>query len=444
VPALRLVWLLALLAALACGARPEPAARSLVLVSLDTLRADHLGLHGYARATSPQLDRWAERAFVFLNAVAPANATTASHHALFQSRSAGAALADRDGAATLAQLLREHGLRTAAFTGGGTLSRQTGFARGFERWDEDAPALAQSVPRALEFLEEAAASGERFYLFVHAFDVHLPYDPPPPHDRAFLPDYQGPVRGPATLPLLRSVRRIFEQAHRPEAPRLDAADRAQVAALYDGEIAHADLVLARLLARLEQPDLAGTLVVILSDHGEEFWEHGSVLHAHTLYQELLHVPLLLRVPGREREARRIDSRVSLLDVMPTALELLGVPAPASARGRSLLPLLEGAAPPAAPVFAEGFAFDAKLQAVLDGHWKLIRDLGSGRVALYDLAADPSERSDLARSQPAEVARLRALLDAELGAQLPEAEPLPLPAQPDPATEDRLRALGYVD
>jgi arylsulfatase A-like enzyme len=434
---------LALLAA-GCGGGTAPP-RHLVVVSLDTLRADRLGLYGYARATSPTLERFAEHAFVFENAVAPANATTASHHALFQSRSAGAALAARDAAPTLAQMLSQHGFRTAAFTGGGTLSRAAGFARGFDRWDEHGPELAQSLSGALDFLDEAARRDGRAYLFVHCFDVHLPYDPPPPYDTLFAPDYRGSVTGRASLPLLRGVRRIFEQAQRPDPPRLDAADRAKISALYDGEIARTDATLASLFARLDAPDLRGdTLVVILSDHGEEFWDHGSVLHAHTLYQELLHVPLLLRVPAEEPEARRIAQRVSLVDVVPTLLELLALPAPPGLSGRSLVPLLRGEAAPSQPVFAEGFAFDARLQAVIDGDWKLIRDLRTGALALYDLAADPGEQRDLAASRPEERERLRALLDAEFGGGHPAQDPLALPAPLEPETRERLRALGYLD
>jgi arylsulfatase A-like enzyme len=433
------------LALAACTPQRDDLPRHLVLISLDTLRADHLGLHGYRRDTSAALDRWSRGALVFEHAIAPSNATVASHHALLQSRAAGRALRGRDTAPTLAEWLREQGFRTAAFTGGGTLSRAAGFARGFDVWDEDNPALAQGLPKALRFLDEVAQGDARSFLFLHCFDVHLPYDPPAPFDRRFASaDYRGKVSGPATLPLLRGVRRIFEQAHRASPPELDAADRAAVVDLYDGEIANMDSLLAQLLHRLDAPDLRErALVVILSDHGEEFWEHGSVLHAHTLYQELLHVPLVIRAPAEAGAPQRIAQRVSLLDVVPTALELLGVPAPPGLEGRSLRPLLASAAAPR-PVFAEGFAFDARLQAVLAGDWKAIRDLGSGKLALYDLRADPGETRDVAAEHAEEVARMRSLLNAALGAAPAPQSPMPLPERVEPATEERLRALGYID
>src|SRR5262249_41031899 len=151
---------------------------------------------------------------------------------------------------------------------GGTLSRAAGFARGFDVWDERNPDLATSVPKALAFLDRTARESGRAYLFVHCFDVHLPYDPPPPYDALFDPAYRGPVTAPPTQPLLRGVRHIFEQANLPAPPRLDAADREKIRALYDGEVAHLDATLAALLARLDAPDLRDdALVALISDHG---------------------------------------------------------------------------------------------------------------------------------------------------------------------------------
>ncbi|HEX5067198.1 MAG TPA: sulfatase [Myxococcota bacterium] len=435
--------LLALAASLAAGCDARPGKpQNLVVISLDTLRADHLGVYGYERETSPQLDRWAERAFVFDNALSAANYTLASHQALFQSRTARVAKDARLDGPTLAVMLKEQGFHTAAFTGGGMLTEIHGFSRGFDSWDEGNQLLVDTVPKALAFLDEAAREGGRFYLFVHCVDVHLPYSPPAPYNRLFYPEYTGTVDGEGTRKLL-SVRKIFEGTS--HYVRFDDADRKKVVALYDGEIAKMDVDLAKLLGRIDAPDLRDdTLVVIVSDHGDEFWDHGSVLHAHTVFQELLHVPFLLRVPALEREARHIGERVSLLDVVPTVLELLALPQPKGLRGRSLVPLLHGETLPERPVFAEGFAVDSKLQTVVDGPWKLIRDLDSGHVALFDLESDPQERNDLAPAQPQQVERLRQLLDGVLGRSREKQDPLALPAEVDEATKARLRELGYID
>jgi len=443
--AVRVGALLALLPLAGCGGDP-PAARSLVLVSLDTLRADRLGVYGYPRDTSPHLDAFAGEAFVFENAQSAGNATVGAHHALFQSRPASRAIADKARAPTLAAILRERGFRTAGFTDGGTMSRAMGFARGFERFDDRNHGLAESLPEALAWIDEVADGPAPFYLFLHCFDVHLPYDPPPPYDARFGPPYRGPMDGPATLSLLRGVRGLFGEG-RDGPVELSDADRERAGALYDGEIAKTDALLAGLLERLDASDLAGdTLVVVLSDHGEEFWDHGSVLHSHTLYQELLRVPLLIRVPVWSDSGRRIAQRVSMLDVLPTLLELLGVPAPAGLRGRSLVPLLrEAEALPAEGLLSEGYPFGRNQQSLVAGRFKLIRSLPTGRVELYDLEADPAERNDLARERPALVRRMLAYLERELPPLArPSGDPLARPEELDADTLQRLRELGYLD
>jgi arylsulfatase A-like enzyme len=436
-----------LLLATACAPPlPDPTARNLVIVSLDTLRADRLGTYGYGRETSPKLDAWARKAFVFGRATSAGNATVGAHHAIFQSRVASRAIVRGSRAPTLAQILRQRGYRTAGYTDGGTMARALGFARGFEHFDDHNRGLATSLPKALPWLERVAAGDAPFYLFVHTFDVHLPYDPPAPYDTRFDPEYTGPVTGKRTLPLLRGVRRIFEQANREEPVRIAAAGRRKIEALYDGEIAKTDDLLAKLLERIDAPDLRDdTLVVVLSDHGEEFWDHGSVLHSHTLYQELLHVPLLIRVPAWRDRARRIDARISMLDVLPTLLELLGVPAPEGIRGRSLLPLMRGEALPEVPILSEGYPFGQNLQSVTLGDWKLIRSLPTGKVELYDLKNDPLEQRDLSRARPHQRGRLLAVLDGQLAAH-----PVVSPEQirsfdtlPE-ETRQRLRELGYID
>lgn len=431
----------------ACARSDEiPVSRNLVLVSIDTLRADHLGVYGYARSTSPALDAWAKEAFVFERATSAANATLGAHHALFQSRVASRAVAANAAIPTLAQILRSRGFRTAGFTDGGTMSASLGFARGFEHFDDTNHGLAESLPKALPWLDEVASGPAPFYLFVHTFDVHLPYDPPPPYDERFMPGYHGIVRGDTTMPLLRGVRRIFGQAHRKEPVSLGPLDRRKVEALYDGGILATDTQLSRLLERIEQPDLRDdTLVVVLSDHGEEFWDHGSVLHSHTLYQELLHVPLLIRVPAWRGRARRIPAQVSMLDVLPTVLELLGVPIPHTARGRSLVPLMRGRPLPEVPLVAEGYPYGHDLQSVTLGRFKLIRSLKTGRTRLYDLEKDPKEQVDLSDAQPRTREQLVSALDGQLGRR-PVATPDPL-AQPDTLpleTRRRLKELGYID
>jgi arylsulfatase A-like enzyme/uncharacterized membrane protein YozB (DUF420 family) len=422
-----------------------PTSRNLVLISLDTLRADRLGLHGYERDTSPKLDAWSRESFVFERASSAGNSTVGAHHAIFRSRVASRAMLPGNPAPTLAEILRARGFRTAAFTDGGTMSASMGFARGFEHFDDGNEGLAESLPKLLPWLEQAASGDLPFYLFVHSFDVHLPYDPPAPYDVRFFPEYRGIVRGETTLPLLRGVRRIFGQVGLEKPVELGPRERRKVQALYDGEILKTDSLLARLLERLAASDLRDdTLVVVLSDHGEEFWEHGSVLHSHTLYEELLHVPLLLRVPRWRDRARPVPERVSMLDVLPTLLELLDVPAPAGLRGRSLVPLMRGRGRPPEPILAEGHPYGRDLQSVTLGSYKLIRSLETGKSELYDLEADPRERQDLSTSKPAERDRLLAVLDGQLGGRYAPPDPLERPEALPAETRRRLEELGYLD
>ena len=438
--------LVALAALVGAGCHePPPVPRNLVLVSLDTLRADHLGLYGYPKRTSPELDRWAEHAFVFENAVSASNYTLAAHHALFQSKTATVARDARDTGLTLAEMLKAQGFATAGFTGGGMMTKLSGFERGFDRWDEGHELLEDTLPGALAYLDDPARRDSRFYLFVHCLDVHLPYDPPPPYDSMFDPDYHGTITGPQTRNLL-GMRKMFEGRQSYGRHHYDDTDKDKVRALYDGEIARMDEVLATLLARLEERDLRDdTLVVVLADHGEEFWDHGSVLHAHTVYQELLHVPLLMRVPALEKRSHRIGQRVSLVDVVPTLLELLALPAPPGLQGRSLVPLLRGEPGTPHPLFAEGYASHAKLQSVIDGDLKLIRNIDTHAVSLYDLAADPGEKNDVAANRPADVERMQALLDSTLGTSRSVVQdPMGLPKDVDTKTQDQLRHLGYID
>jgi len=442
--------LIALASALACEAPDSdgPAVRNLVLVSIDTLRADHLSLYGYTRETSPVLDAFARGAVVFTRAISASNETIASHHALFQSVLPTRALSRAHRAPTLTTILRKGGWRTAAFTDGGPMSAQNGFARGFDVFDAGNEGLEHSLPKAIGWLDEVASGPEPFFLFVHAFDVHSPYDPGHPWDTRFFREYEGPITGATSETVLRGVRRLSEHEHRREPREVASDDRRKIGALYDGGIARADDLLGSLLARLDASDLRDvTAIAILSDHGEEFWDHGSVLHSHTLYQELLHVPLILRVPGWEERAGRVHPRVSLLDVTPTLLEILGQEAPAAVHGRSLVPLVHDGAETRRAFPSEGVSAGSYLQSVIQGRYKLIRrnHEPGAPVELYDLEDDPGERVDLATTLPDIRERLAELLDRKrLDDRSAISHPLDDPGQFDAQTRERLRALGYLE
>lgn len=414
------------------GASDAGSARNLILVCLDTLRADHMGVYGYARDTTPKLDAFARNAAVFERAYANASSTRPSHQALFQSRPAS--LARPDGKA-FAEVLAASGFRTAAFTGGGNISSRLGFDRGFEIYRESDAGLAGSIPKAASWLREHR--DERFFLFLHTYDVHLPYDPPEPFASMFGAPYEGRVRGDNSRQLLRASRGLDQ--NEPGAVAFDEADKARIVALYDGGIRYTDDQLGHLFNLVRELELErDTLLVFFSDHGEEFWEHGSVIHSHALYRELLHVPLLVSGPGIP--ATRIPETVSLMDLSPTLLDWLGIASPAAFEGTSFAGWVRGDAREHRVVIGE----QRKLKSWTQHPWKLILNEPPTAPELYDIASDPFERNDVAAEQPEVVERLTARLEARLAGHL-DAEVLELePGIDDPEHLERLRALGYIE
>jgi arylsulfatase A-like enzyme len=420
-----------------------------------------MGVYGYAQDTTPNLDAWARRSSVFTNAHAPANNTLESHLSIFTSTHPlvhGIREIDHfDGKrehrpldprhVTLAERLKDAGYRTSAFVYACYwMDAEFGFDQGFDAYrvvEKDAASMNEEL--VFPWLEQ---QGDRpFFLFVHYYDIHsdwqrLPYDAPEAFRQKFADrcpaDFTGCAGGAC------ATERLMQLEAAGRAP--DATD-ACVAALYDAGVAYTEQQAAKLVSKLEGLGLEDdTLVVVLADHGEEFREHGKFLHSQ-LYQEQLRVPLIVGHPRLFPEAQRIDAPVQTLDVMPTLLDLLGLPAVPEAQGRSLLPLLRGEAPPAEAVFSS----DWWGHALREGDWKLIDDRWRKQRELYDLRADPAERRDLLQQEPERAAQLQARLDAwveankrqrERNAQS-QGEALP-PRVPDAATQERLRSLGYVD
>lgn len=245
------------------------------------------------------------------------------------------------------------------------------------------------------------------------------------------------VRGAETRDLLRKVRGLDG---RPEgAFDLDEKDKDRVVALYDGGIRYTDSQLGHLFALADELDLyRDTVFVIFSDHGEEFWDHGSTIHSHSLYQELIHVPLVVRAPGLT--PRRVSERIPLMDVAPTVLELLSVAKPGPFEGTSLSALMRGTQGGDRTILSEQRA----LKSWIAYPWKLVRSADPDAVELYDLSKDPLEKTNLADAHPDIVDRFERNLDARLAGTRHDAVPELDPAVIDPEHLERLRALGYVE
>ena len=438
--------LLALLAS-ACRAPAPPPVRDVVLVVVDTLRADHLGAYGHTRPTSPGIDRWAGRGVLFEQALSPAPWTMpamaslltgrwpSAHGAGSRAREAGWASVRQLGPAlpTLAGELARAGFRTGAVVNNVFMAPGLGLGRGFDRYDYRPAGVgrgrraAEVVDASLAWLDEQPREA-RLLLMVHLFDPHLPYDAPAPHAGRFTGAFAGTPLRPA----------------RPEdvlgrLPDLPEGEREFLAAAYDEEIAATDAEVARFLAALEaRGRLERSLVILTADHGEELFEHGRFEHGHATYQEVLHVPFVAWAPGLR--PRREAGPVSLVDVLPTALDAAGLPAPAC-DGRSLWPLLtRGDAPGPRALAAEATLRGPERRALLAWPLKLVTQEEKQRRELYDLARDPGERRDLAADRPGDVARLAAELERLLAAR-PAAPAAPGNLSPEELEE--LRSLGYV-
>lgn len=423
----RALLLFAGFALAACRAAPTPApvARHLVLVTIDTLRADRLGSYGNRSVETPHLDAIARDGARAIDASVQAPLTRPSHVTLLSGLyPAEHGIRDnvspalREDVPTLAERLKAGGFTTAGFVSSIVLSRQSGLARGFDTFSDhfdigaDDARFLNTIQRrgdiptaeAITWLE--AHQGSRLFLWLHLYDPHDPYEPPEP----FASRYAG----------------------RP----------------YDGEVAWSDELVGRLdaaLSRLGMKD--DTLLVVTSDHGEGLGDHGEAVHGFFVYESTLAVPLLFRGPGIPA-GRELRATARSVDLVPTALDLLGegLPQGTHLSGRSLAPTLRGGPEP-----AEEATYAESLTPLLHFGWSDLRALRDGRFKyilaprpeLYDLKADPAESRNLIDSSPAQAAALRAALTQRLSAEKAEAQSTPAAAAVPPEMLEQLGALGYI-
>jgi arylsulfatase A-like enzyme len=426
-----------------CTSRRESEAtppRLVVLISIDTLRPDHLGAYGYARPTSPALDALAQSGAVFDDAMAPSPWTLPSHASLltglYPSRHGLKSHEVRlpETVVTLAAELGRHGWATAAVVNSQNLSERHGLERGFQDFLYVKESVTQRAPsrvlvdQALQWL--GRPRDRPLFLFVHTYDAHSDYHSLPEYEAMFVRPYAGPADGSTNQLLLFRVGRFG----------LDAADAQHLIDLYDAGIRQVDDEMGRLLRAIPARE---ALVVITSDHGEEFLEHGGVMHGRTQYQEVVRVPLLVRGDGIPA-GTRVATPVSLVDLMPTILGRVGVPVPDGLDGKDLAPLWHGRGAELATRVLYGEADHNNVQlditrAVRRGGDKLHFNRLTGATTLFDLTADPGERSDVAPARPTVLAGLRELLDAFLLVKHAPTQPASLNAE----QVERLKSLGYA-
>jgi arylsulfatase A-like enzyme len=440
---------------------------NVLLISIDTLRPDHLGCYGYRRQTSPRIDRLAVEGVLFENHISSSSWTLPAHAALFTSLSDsvhGCTDTDKklaDNVVTLAEKFAQAGYQTVGFFSGPYLHPAFGLGRGFAHYEDctsyasvldhypvDAWAMDENVMRASHrditsprvyaafkkwFNEHR---GSRFFMFIHLWDPHFDFIPPPPYDTLFDPNYTGDITGTDFF---------FD-------PRINrtmpARDLQHLVALYDGEIAWTDSYVGKILDDFQQAGLLDhTVVALTSDHGTEFFEHGNKGHRKTLFDESIRIPLLLRYPARLAAGVRVHAQTRAIDVGPTLLELAGVSSTVPVMGRSLVPLgLNPALPFDETAVSELFSVGHRVRSLRTLQWKFFANLNLGQFFYINLAADPAEvhrHRDLTEGRGRRLAERYQAVVKRLQTWRARVSAAPTTSEIPERVRRQLESLGYV-
>ena len=428
-----------------------PSGRSNVVVYLiDTLRADHLGCYGYEKNTSPNIDQFAGDSVLFELPVAQSSWTRSAIASIFsgqttrQHRVIGREDALAPSIVTLAESLQEAGYRTGGITTNGNVSARFGFAQGFDQY-KVIPHQPQSPGRSEDVTKEAfhwldRSSDERpFFLYLHTQDPHAPYSPAARFRERFAPSVRDPERG--------AVKTVSSLRGYALAPADDL--RNDLINLYDGEIANNDASFGDLIRELKSRGIyKSSLIVLVSDHGEEFYDHGGWSHGQSLFSEQLRVPLLIKFPENWQAGSRIGSVTQHVDILPTILaQVLGEARPELA-GRDLRALISSEDPQDPEAVLSYIHIDrVKGEAVIADGFKLIRHLRydwfvrQPPMLLYDVKKDKSDQRNLVHSRPVRAGWLRTVLKEQQSAGAAAVQAAPKADIPDKVYE-QLRALGY--
>lgn len=384
---------------------------NVVLISIDTLRADRLSLYGHDRPTSPNLEQLAQEAVVFERFLYSGGGTLPSHMSMMTSLNPithGITNINKrvleDQRVTLAEQLKEAGYTTAGFADGSWVQGRFGFAQGFDLYDDSGGHFRKILPRAMAWIRKHR--DEPFFLFLHTFDVHssmreLPYECPDDLHELFSSDFDlafdGCRDGRCASELLAWANSQIRSGEVTSSDLFTADEVKFMAALYDGCIRYVDREIGRLIRQLERLGIYDrTLLVVTSDHGEEFAEHGMFLHLQGGYEELSRIPLIFKLPGSEHGGTRVAHLAAMVDLMPTVLDVLDIPLNDQAQGTSLLPAI-----------AEDVAAREAIhmyRVVSTGRYKYF----SKTQELYDLLEDPREQKNLFSERPEVVAHLEEL------------------------------------
>jgi len=431
----------------ACSSRPETP--DIILISIDSLRPDRLGVYGHDRDTSPSIDGFASEAVVFDQAFSTTSWTLPSHASMLTGLYPevhgvveGKQRVGED-AILLSEMLQDEGYQTQAVVSGPYLRSRFGFNQGWDDYDDytisvrgkrattGGPFTPQQHRRILEMLDEA---DERpLFMFLHYWDVHYDYNPPEPWRSKFDPDYEGDL----DVSLFTRNESIN--------PDMDPRDLQHLLALYDGEIAFTDHYLGLLFEALRaRGRFENSIIVLTSDHGDEFFEHGQKGHRANLYNATLGVPLIIRFPGGQWGGDRIGLPVSLVDIPATVLDYLRVDAWDGLNGKSLLPLIEESPETQSRIVFADLANRTK--SMINGPWKIVADVnGSAQLEIYDLSRDPDEQHNVIEAQEARGDDMLDALQIWLAVARRQARDRSRESvEYDDETRQVLESLGYLD
>ena len=426
---------------------------SFLVIAIDSVRADHVGAYGYPRPTTPRIDAFAREGVLFSTAFSQAPWTKPSvasiftstyvsvHNVLFSKRVVNGE--DRTDVLngkflTMAEAMKAGGYATGGFGQKIHLRPEFGFDQGFDRYDMHARRADNINRKTLGWLRDE--DPDKFFAYLHYNEPHYPYKPRPEFAKFGATTARVQIDG------------ATKEAFRNGTLQLSQQDIGQLVDLYDGEILNADTSVGELVDAIDRLGYRNLTVIITADHGEEFLEHGDITHGQSLYSEQVRVPFIVTGTGLAAGARgaRPETTVELIDIMPTLIELAGLPLPPGVQGKSLAAALRGAPAAGAPepvIFSQRRdpADAAFSSTVFDGRWKLIDDIPKGRRLLFDMTADPGEKNPIDPDGGEVAGRLASRLTGWTAANLALYDRIrPDDSRPlDAETERRLRSLGYI-
>jgi arylsulfatase A-like enzyme len=446
------IWLLTFLSALlyvSCT-RTEDVLKcpdcNVILISIDSLRADHLGSYGYRKDTSPNIDRFSQDAVLFTRCMVQGTSTLISHASLFTSlipSHHGASFTQKYGLSedtqTIASIMKENGYATVSFNEGGQLSAKFGMDQGFDVYDSGPEkrnitdlCFSRIVDKGISWLEQNPE--KKYFMFLHTYGIHHPYTPTQEYLDRIAPGYKGPLGTSVSVDLIY-------KAFRGEMI-LEDEEKENIVLAYDAEIRRMDDAFGVLIDFLKKTGLYdNTIIVLTSDHGEEFDDHGKIgMHAHTLFNELLNVPLIIKLPGSRSGGKVLDPLVASIDISPTLLDLVDLPGFPISDGISLSAAISGEEQASGRFLIsqrdhpDEYA-DPRYWAIVSDKWKLYDD------RLYDLENDPGERTDVS-GQHRELKESLAMTALKFMSEKP-GEHQKARSEMDEELIKRLKSLGYI-